>query len=59
MIVVTGILLAVTLAGCIDPVAADMEAEHRELGQICEQELRQGLSAFSPTSQAQTLRPAL
>jgi len=53
-----GIFLAVTLLGCNDPIVADMEAEHRRLGIIAKQELRQGLSTFPTTSQAKVLYPA-
>lgn len=55
---VMGIFLAVTLLGCIDPIVADMEAEHRRLGIIAKQELRQSLSTSPTTSQAKTLYPA-
>ena len=53
-----GIFLAVSLPGCIDPIVADMEAEHLRLGMIVKQELRQNLSNFPTTSQAKVLYPA-
>ena len=46
LILIVGIFLAVTLLGCHDPIVADMEAEHRKLGDIAKQELRQGLLFF-------------
>lgn len=55
---IMGIFLTVTLLGCIDPIVADMEAEHRRLGIIVKQELRQNLSNFPTTSQAKVLYPA-
>ncbi len=55
---VMGIFLAVTLLGCNDPIVADMEAEHRRLGTIAKQELRQSPSTFPTTSQAKVLYPA-
>jgi len=55
---VAGIFLSLTLLGCNDPVVADMAAEHRQLGNVCQQELRQGLSGLPPTAQAQVFRPA-
>jgi len=48
----TVIFLAVILSGCNDPIVADMEAEHRQLGIIVEQDLRQNLYGFPPTTQA-------
>ena len=58
LILIIGVFLAVTLMGCHDPIVADMEAEHHRLGNIAEQELRQGLPALTPTSQAEALHPA-
>ena len=55
---VMGIFLAVTLLGCNDPIVADMEAEHRRLGIIAKQELRQNLPTFPTISQAKVLYPA-
>ena len=56
--VVTAIFLAVSLMGCNDPIVADMEAEHQRLGNVVKQELRQGFSAFPPSSQSEVLFPA-
>jgi hypothetical protein len=50
--------LAVTLSGCLDPVAANNEAEHLRLGNIAKQQLRQRLSAYPLTSQTETFHPA-
>ena len=58
LILIMGVFLAVTLLGCRDPIMADMEAEHRRLGNVVEQELQQGQSASPPTPQAEALRPA-
>lgn len=67
LILIIGIFLAVTILGCHDPIVADMEAEHRQLGDICKRELqhrqdlsvfRQDLSAFPSTSQAEVFHPA-
>ena len=55
--IMMGIFLAVTLPGCNDPIVADMEAEHLRLGNICKQELRQGLSAYTTSSQAKVFFP--
>ena len=56
--VAIAIFLTVSLTGCMDPIVADMEAEHRELGNVVNQELRQCRSAFPPSSQTETLHPA-
>ncbi len=53
-----GIVLAVTLLGCNDPIVADMEAEHRRLGIIAKQDLRQNVPAFPTSSQEKVLYPA-
>lgn len=55
---IMGIFLTVTLLGCIDPIVADMEAEHLRLGMIVKQDLRQSPSTFPTTSQAKVLYPA-
>ena len=41
LMVVTLLLLAVSLTGCLDPIDAQMQAEHERLGAQLEQELRQ------------------
>jgi len=59
LILMTVFFLAVTLLGCHDPYAVDIEAEHRRLSSIAKQELRQGrLSAFPLSSQAEVFYPA-
>jgi len=55
---ITGIFISLTLMGCNDPIVADMAAEHRQLGNVCQQELRQGLSGLPPISQAPAFHPA-
>jgi hypothetical protein len=40
LILVTMLLLGVTLTGCIDPVVAQMEAEHERLGAQLEREMQ-------------------
>ncbi len=54
---VMGIFLAVTLLGCNDPIVADMEAEHRRLGTIAKQDLRQSPFNFPTTSQEKVFYP--
>ena len=53
-----GLFLSVTLFGCIDPIVADMEAEHERLGMIARQDLQQNLYASPASSQTKTLYPA-
>ncbi len=55
---IIGIFFAVTLLGCNDPIVADMEAEHRRLGILAKQDLRQNLSTSPTTSQAKVFYPA-
>ena len=56
---IIGLLLAVTVTGCHDPVAADSEAEHMRLGQIAKQQLQYGLPSYNLTpQQGQTYYPA-
>ena len=55
---ILGIFLTVTLLGCNDPIVADMEAEHRQLGAIAKQDLRQNMSAFKATTQDKVFFPA-
>lgn len=52
------IFLTVSLMGCNDPIVADMEAEHRQLGNVVKQELQQCRSAFPPSTQTEALFPA-
>jgi hypothetical protein len=58
LVFMAGIFLALTMSGCNDPVVADIKAEHRRMGNVCQQELRQGLAGFPPTTQAPMFRPA-
>ena len=53
-----GIFLSVTLFGCIDPIVADMEAEHQRLGIIARQDLQQNLSISPTSTQSKALYPA-
>lgn len=53
-----GLFLSVALFGCIDPIVADMEAEHERLGMIARQDLRQNLSTSPTGSHTKTLYPA-
>ena len=55
---IVGIFLAVTLFGCIDPIVADMEAEHQRLGIIAKQELQQSPFIYPTNPQAKVLYPA-
>jgi len=52
------VILTVVLFGCIDPVRSDMQAEHEQLGRVCQQELQRGGYASPRTTQPQTLFPA-
>ena len=49
------IFLTVSLMGCNDPIVADMEAEHRQLGNAVQQELQQCRSAYPPSPQTEAL----
>ena len=53
---IIGLLLAVTITGCIDPVASDCQQEHFRLGEIAKQQLQYGLSSYP--QQGQTYYPA-
>ena len=55
---VIGIFLAVTLFGCMDPIVADMEEEHRRLGMIARQDLQQNIPTSPTVSQTESLFPA-
>jgi len=52
------IFLTVSLMGCNDPIVADMETEHRHLGNVVELELQQCRSAYSLSPQTEALFPA-
>ncbi len=54
----TAIFLAISLIGCNDSIVADMEAEHRRLGNEVKLELQQCPSAFPPVSQTEDLYTA-
>jgi len=56
--VATAFLLAISLTGCNDPIVSDMETEHRQLGNMVQQELQKCPSAHPPTSQKEALFPA-
>ena len=56
--IATAIMLAITLAGCNDPIVTDMEAEHPQLGIIVQQDLQKCPSAYTPDSETETLFPA-
>lgn len=57
--------LSVILFGCQDPVVRRMDAEHKRLGMMCQQEIRQAqlgsgtqaVSAFPAPSRNATLYP--
>jgi hypothetical protein len=55
---IIGIFLAVTLAGCMDPIVSDMEAEHQRLGAIVKQDLQQSPFNYQTSPQSKTLFPA-
>ena len=54
---IIGLLLAVTVTGCIDPVAYDCQEKHLRLGEKAKQQLQYGLSSLAP-QQGQTYYPA-
>ena len=51
LILIIGLLLAVTVTGCIDPVASVSQEEHIRLGEIAKQQLQYGLSSYKLTQQ--------
>ncbi len=55
---VAGIFLALTISGCNDPAVADFKVRQRQMGDICQQELRQGHAGFPSTRQSPTFYPA-
>lgn len=55
---VIGIFLLVTLYGCMDPIVAEMEAEHNRLGMIAKQDLQRNLSASPVNPRTEALFPA-
>jgi len=50
--------LTVALFGCLDPIVSEMQAEHEQLGRVCQQELQRGGYASPRTTQPETLFPA-
>lgn len=56
--VTSAIMLAISFAGCNDPIVADMEAEHHQLGIIVQQDLQKCPSAYAPDSETEALFPA-
>ena len=56
--VTMAIFLTVSLMGCNDSIVADMEAEHRQLGNVVELELQQCRSTYSLSPQTEALFPA-
>ena len=58
LVVAAGIFFALTIAGCGDQTVADFEANRRRMGEDCRRDLRHGLAAYVPASQAPTFRPA-
>lgn len=56
--VATAVFLAISLMGCNDPIVADMETRHRQLGSMAKQELQQSPSAYPSNSRTETLFPA-
>jgi hypothetical protein len=53
LIVAVAILLAVSLMGCTDSIATDMETEHQRLSNEAKQELQMCPSAHLPVSQTE------
>ena len=59
LILIIGLFLAVTVTGCIDPVAYECQENHLRLGEIAKQQLQYGLSSYTlNTQQGQTFHPA-
>jgi len=59
LILIIGLLLAVTATGCIDSVVSDCQEEHFRLGEIAKQQLQYGLPSYKLTQQpGQTYYPA-
>lgn len=56
---IIGLFLAVTVTGCIDPVAFDCQEKHLRLGEIAKQQLQYGLPSYTlTTQQGETFHPA-
>jgi len=58
VVTAAGILLALVISGCSDPVVSDFRANQRRMGESCQRELGQRVAAFAPTSQTTTFHPA-
>ncbi len=59
LVIAAVIFVTLTVSGCIDPVEADMQAEHRNLSIACEQDLLlRGVSGFSSAAHAPMFRPS-
>lgn len=58
LIFAIAIVLTASLMGCHDPIVADMETQHRELGNVVKQEIQRCRAAFPSGSQTETLFPA-
>lgn len=56
--VTTTVILAISLSGCNDPIASDMEARHQQLGNIAMQELQQNPFAYPSVSQTEAFSQA-
>jgi hypothetical protein len=56
---IIGLLLVVTVTGCIDPVASECQEKHMRLGEIAKQQLQYGLSSYTLIpQQGETFYPA-
>ncbi|MHC4726243.1 MAG: hypothetical protein ACYS17_03370 [Planctomycetota bacterium] len=56
---ITGLLLAVTAMGCIDPVASECQERHMRLGEIAKQHLRYAQPSYNLIpQQGETYHPA-
>ena len=58
LVFAAGIFIALAISGCSNSAATDMAANHRRLGNECQQDLRYGLSGFAPATQARAFYPA-
>jgi len=55
---IIAIFLALAVLGCQNQNEVSIASKHRRLTNIAEQQLRLRYSAFPPTSQTETFRPA-
>jgi hypothetical protein len=58
LVFAVGALLALMISGCNDPVASEIKAQRRRMGDECRIELDQDLAGFPPTTRALMFRPA-